>query len=780
MTSVVNPLKELARDLVQNHFDVSLVNDELAYAEIFGGSAIYKSPSRNILIIGAGASKNCHEKFKLSREILMNLCFKQLKLNSLISGNDMLTSKFREEASKAANHRFAEWNGVDDILKNLISILPFENCLQLFAQFTTKEDLAVCLKRSVIGLDSDESKGINALKVFEHLPCLLYEIIAHLFKHRYFDVIINMNFDEMLDNAIEDEMGDSTYYKVVNDADVKRLSQIVDGRRLRIPIYIKPHGTFSSYDSLRFTHDRYLTQPTPLNALFDDIFSGSTEDPKFSDVKRINITTVGYSFNDIDIQTPIFEQYTKSYRKLEGYGHRAYHGIEELNFYIFNISDDCKDNILNSFKSWFVNEFPNYDSNDTQRKLYYKIRENLEKNIWVIKPDDTKSTNMLAGSLGRLFQELYDEIENFYDKTKPYKPKGIARHRLMTSIFNKKYVEDGLITRDAYLNLTPHDFFHKLASFYTIYTLIKFKGHIPLNEITHNRPGKYYSLYLESLEEHTDYSKRRHDVKPNMIEYLKRLANEIGCDIVRTSGYINFVSVDGNRKWDDFSGELFTKIADQIFERANGEIPHRDAIDIVKALQRDVMGKNRREINSIYNDKKHGFFSHFKQSCIINTNLEFTYRFFNIASKDDWHKLCMIDNSGKPIYNLYNYSSEADCRLTKLKNREVYLLTTSDDTLGFDRRQAKENIDIIDITKSILGDNFRNEMTSLENNVHKMALFLDKEDNPQYGIYFFQPSTKARVNPVFFDKTSNDHNLKIMLDLFLQCIPEKWKVLFKK
>lgn len=774
MTTAINPLKELARDLLQNHFDVSLFNNKSAYAEIFGDSAIYKSPSRNVLIIGAGASKNCHEKFKLSREILMNLCFKQLKLDSLITSSRKLTLKFREEASKAANHRFAEWNTVDKILENLILKLPFENCLQLFAQFTTKEDLAVSLKRSVIGQDAEESKRIDALKVFEHLPCLLYEIIAHLFKHRYFDVIINMNFDEMLDNAIEDEMGDSTYFKVVNDADVKRLSQIVDGRRLRIPIYIKPHGTFSSYDSLRFTHDRYLTQPTPLNALFDDIFSGSTEDPKFSDVKRINITTVGYSFSDIDIQTPIFEQYAKSYRKLEGYVHRVYHGIEELNFYIFNISDDCKQDILNSFERWFSNEFPKYNLDDAQKKIYTTIRNDLEKSIKVIKPD-AKHVDMYSGSFGRLFEELYDEIEKSYDKTKPYKPKGVARHKLVTNIFNKKYVEDGLITVDAYLNDTPHDFFHKLASFYAIYTLIKFKGHIPLNEITHNRPGKYFSLYLESLEGHPDYSKLRHDVKPNMIEYLKRVANNIGCDIVRTSGYINFVSANGNRKWDDFLPDLFTNIANQITKRSNGEIPLIEAIDIVKELQKDVMGKNRREINSIYNDKKHGFFSHFKQSCIINTNLEFTYRFFSIASKDDWYKLCMIDNSGKPIYNLYNYSSEADCRLTKLKNREVYLLTTSDDRSGFDRRYDVENIDIIEKIKSILGDNFRNEMTSLENNVHKMALFLDQKNNPLYGIYFFQPSTKARVNPVFFDKISNEHNLKIMLDLFLQCVPEKWK-----
>ena len=40
-----------------------------------------------------------------------------------------------------------------------------------------------------------------------YYPGLAYEILAHLMKHGFIDAIINFNFDEVLDQAIEDELG---------------------------------------------------------------------------------------------------------------------------------------------------------------------------------------------------------------------------------------------------------------------------------------------------------------------------------------------------------------------------------------------------------------------------------------------------------------------------------------------------------------------------------------------------------------------------------------------
>ena len=52
-----------------------------------------------------------------------------------------------------------------------------------------------------------------------HPTLLGYELLAHLLKHRFLDAIVSFNFDELLDQSLDDELGTTGYCKLVSDRD---------------------------------------------------------------------------------------------------------------------------------------------------------------------------------------------------------------------------------------------------------------------------------------------------------------------------------------------------------------------------------------------------------------------------------------------------------------------------------------------------------------------------------------------------------------------------------
>ena len=98
-----------------------------------------------------------------------------------------------------------------------------------------------------------------------------YELLAHLFKHRFIDCIINFNFDELLDQAIDDEVSRENYWRIVSDGDIPddivQMQDIQGHGRFRAPLYVKPHGTASHKSSMRFTRGDYFLLPENMRQL---------------------------------------------------------------------------------------------------------------------------------------------------------------------------------------------------------------------------------------------------------------------------------------------------------------------------------------------------------------------------------------------------------------------------------------------------------------------------------------------------------------------------------
>jgi SIR2-like protein len=104
-------------------------------------------------------------------------------------------------------------------------------------------------------------------------PLLANELLAHLLKHRFLDAIISFNFDELLDQSIEDELGPSEYVQVVSERDCSDI-QVDPDKPDYIPLYVKLHGTASEPASLRFTPDSYYAIPDRISSVVADLLDG--------------------------------------------------------------------------------------------------------------------------------------------------------------------------------------------------------------------------------------------------------------------------------------------------------------------------------------------------------------------------------------------------------------------------------------------------------------------------------------------------------------------------
>ena len=119
---------------------------------------------------------------------------------------------------------------------------------------------------------------------YRHQPLLSYEIIAHLLKHRFVDAVINFNFDELLDQSIQDELRSGEYRYVLSDGDYDP-TRLTDRVPIDRPFYIKPHGTVSHPSTLRFTREAYYEIPTAIFDLIRDLMIQ----------KPVDLIVVGFS-----------------------------------------------------------------------------------------------------------------------------------------------------------------------------------------------------------------------------------------------------------------------------------------------------------------------------------------------------------------------------------------------------------------------------------------------------------------------------------------------------
>jgi Effector-associated domain 11 len=314
-----------------------------------------------------------------------------------------------------------------------------------------------------------------------YLPTHTYEIIAHLFKHRFIDVIINFNFDELLDEAIAEELGKSDYYNILNESDCEELDNILIDGRLKTPVYIKIYGTASSKNSMKFTDDAHAIEvPNEMQEFIEKWIRGQRSDDKTDESKRITTNIISLGF---DIERSLFIDTLEGNLK------------EGSKFFQINWRKDP------SSRLGSIKQFYQYldDKGDMQNR-------HIRLEDWAKMEERDKELVPMADFWTQLWEKHI--VEMF----KPlYKPRSIARHKIVADIFyhafkHRKHGDYRHLPDLKQKNETLKSYFRSSAYFFertvveVAIALAQNKGVIePREAIKEDRIGYFYNLYKKQL-----------------------------------------------------------------------------------------------------------------------------------------------------------------------------------------------------------------------------------------------------------------------------------------
>lgn len=245
-----SPLSRLARSLANNHVCATLGPDTNPAALLKARSAIVKYNRRVIVLVGSGASQDAG-------------LFSSDKAIEALEESNPLPKKVIEKE-----------------LDRLVSVQKLDP-----SQFETQ----------ILAMSATEHSGTLVRKKLTEIynrrfmPTFTYEILAHLLKHRFIDAVISFNFDELLDQAISDELKPEEYILILSDGDCPP-GTIRSKEPLAKPFYIKLHGTVSHPSTLRFTRDEYYRLPTDIKQILLELI----------EVRPVDLISIGFDMKSFE------------------------------------------------------------------------------------------------------------------------------------------------------------------------------------------------------------------------------------------------------------------------------------------------------------------------------------------------------------------------------------------------------------------------------------------------------------------------------------------------
>lgn len=750
-------LNEIANKLAINYFNVSLRKSEDNDRDLMTESNLKRIFSkklpiriekknkykefkfnRNILIVGAGASKADLSFFSTGSEAIEKI-EESLGLPKLLKNN-----YFKKKYRSLANHYFKTVYDDSVEINEIKKQLKFEGRLSLLLNFFNKQDVLYKI-----------DKVLNYPYFFSYY----YDIIAHLLKHRFIDVIVNFNFDEMLDNSIEEELGASgMYHKIVHDSDCKPIGELMESHRLKVPIYVKPHGTISSKTSLLFTKEQYIDISEDMKNVLHSIFTGKVGLEGGNSIGQINVLVAGFAMESIELNNILFSLQLKENKK-------------DVSYYLFNTKpEEVEKLFLSNLVNWMNSK---------------GIKDYIKPSVKGIVVGEIKDGKFSQGEnrLSNHFEKLHKLIQSRFNK--PFTPIGLNVHKITSLLFPQEklaMIGDGLLKKNNTANFQLYkDYIINRFVFHILYEIIKWKGKLAINVAITERAGKYFRQYVKLLEVQSPNTSPRVSEFPDIIGYLE---DRLSIQMSKTG-----LSPDNIYEWQEIAEskskeKCIREVLDKMINNSliNKTLDNKLRNDIRRRLEEDVYDSKRYEISPLYNDIRHSRFRYFSHENIIHTSLNLTYKFFEYSvlrrekNKGIWDEMWFSSESGTPIFNLHRY-----CDLTRdpsylekigNENKQIRLLFSDDSNIEVDLKSKRDGkgleIKINKLLFDLLKENI--EMRKLDSyiNMHHMALFI-KNGEPVYGFYFFRPEAKNRINPVWFEAnkdTNSGRNLLHMKELF--------------
>lgn len=426
-----------------------------------------------------------------------------------------------------------------------------------------------------------------------YTPAIIYEILAHMLKHRFIDVIINFNYDEILDNAIEEEVSRGEYFYIYSDGHCpNNYEDLLIYNRLKQPIYIKPHGTISHRSSLRFTREDYLAIPQQIQDHIYDLFKAEIPDSQAQKYLPVNLILIGFSMQSFE-----FAELVKRY--LEEFKDR------EITFWIFD-----KKVKLEDFKL----------------ELSERQRDRIGENVHFF--------DLNRFSLEDFLKELWNSIETKFQA--PYRPRGIERHLLVDLILRK---DQKVLVVDPDNKKALKQYFSNRCYVELAISLLQSDGLLNANQIVEDRAGKYFYLYEEAN------SSQKQD-KPVLGELFKKIGMEVYKGFVWDTFILKKPELFNN------SGELCWFLFDNL-ERTLGKkyLNSKEEAQFKQfsALAEKVRGRNRMKITPEYRHPHKYLFSNLDKKQILNTGLSWVYKYQDSLKNKNasWDLLLTISEKGR-------------------------------------------------------------------------------------------------------------------------------------
>jgi hypothetical protein len=451
---------------------------------------------RNILIVGAGASHDSYKCIPLGQQLIDQL---KKRYESSINQFDGLKRKYDKR--------------VDDLVQERgVNNLDFETYMSLFSEFILSEE--------------EIRDFLHEFTEYKNSPSLFYEVAAHMFKHSFIDVIINFNFDELLDNAIEEELGRNNYRFVLSDGDCfDVVDAMVDGR-IKTPIYIKPHGTVSHKTSLRFTKSHYLEMSTKMKEFIAKLVSGYCGEDKRA-ISKVNLISVGFNMESVEFKKILQEHLPHESRIFHFMFSDPATEKDEMKpeNYVKNVLDifykRVKESIVNKRTKSYdhvlkkhvdvikknLDDESKKNPDDESKKIPDMINDatlgsEIFKRINIHGFNSTGKINSLTSPFSELFCVLWRLTENQFKKS--YVPRSISRHEIISYLFyDTKYIfhdqksNNNLYTRDHLRKSYEENvFYYRDRVIVEIAIAInRNKGIVDVTELMNDRVGIYYERY---------------------------------------------------------------------------------------------------------------------------------------------------------------------------------------------------------------------------------------------------------------------------------------------
>ena len=825
------------KDVFKNHEEITVFNDFWVpqLKEAIDTPPIPKKFARNILIIGAGGSYDSFANIPLGKDAIKLIKEKIIVARCSFSNKSNKTKLLEINMSYMLDF-YKEYEGIKDkitaddkkykkqLQKHLCQGNPEDKAkkshlLELFLlEYSMVKEIAqkysTAIKQwnllnSIYSREGDQPdfetflgtiadilpkqtvrQLLSEIYNFKNAPTLFYSIVAHLFKNRFLDVVINFNFDELLDTAIEEEIGANGYKKIISDGDCVPLNELTYGGRLRQPLYIKPHGTTSHKSSLRFTKDQYHNLPVDIRETLIELISCSEKEHP----KKVNLICVGFNMDSIEFNEILCNNLPE----------------QSTIFTFFNTPEksdkidkkvNTKQDHLNKVLSHAVN-YPEvyFIPNDFTRFEGYLNPLNMLT-------DNFSKISAPFNGLDNTFYLLHNLILEFFQPK--YVPRDIYRHYLTCFLFGNK--EFWKILNHEHLKKVD-DVRHYCKDYFQSfhYFLDKIiievgieiatnRGKLDTTRFMEGNGGKHYREYLKLRDDAVqdlpnEQQKKAFRKDTKTIEQILQLF-----PLIKEENPLEELGIRWIETKSDDTQDNIKTLSEQIISTLtspksliskslkhhiedNLKGSHKFALDYsFNELIKKIVLSSNSKIHSNFHENRHHVFQDFSHSDILNTDLQLDLScMLGLARSPRINAICLVADYGyqlrKMLPDIIKKAKKSKFKIYFIVENQKYL------TPGYQKIQEKVHEFLWDgnsellksrINYRLLKDILSVYVLPIQDHNRHMVLFtelteLNKPPIPSrksvhQAIYYYKKGLSKNIAPISLEQKNNTNRL---LDMF--------------